>query len=655
MRVVRLLPLSLCMFLSLAAFGQKEDWLPVTGQDLEVKQVPGSPGADAIQLYYADYINDQESTEFFYRRIKILNEKGNRHADVEIVIPPDTSVSSLKARTIHPDGKIIEFTGKPFQKTIVKSRGVKVLAKTFTMPEVTVGSIIEYKYKLQTEGIFLDNSWIVQHELYTVKESFRMKPYSGGLEGFENGYQIATLYSNLPNNNIKPQQKGGGYELDLNDMSAFDAEGYMPPEEDYKPQVRFLYISRQATTAEKFWQEAGRNWNDAAERFIGNRSEVRQAAVEAIGSEPDPEKKLRKLYARVQQIRNLSYERERTEQEQKKENLKGNQNVGDVLARGQGYSNQIARLFVGLARAAGFEASIMRVGNRKERFFQKQLLSRRQLNTEIAVVNVAGKDVYLDPGTPFCPYGHVRWIHTSLEGLKLDKKGGIFVKVPQASYEQAITRRTADMTLAPDGTLEGTIVVKFETGEALEHRMDALNSDETARNKSLEEEMRTWLSPGSDIKVAKVEGWDAVDQPIIVTFAVSVPSYASAAGKRLLVPAYLFQAKQFDVFKHADRKFPVYFPYAFAEADKINIKLPAGFSLESMPQQQSARLPYAGYDSLVQFDGHQIVTQRNLLMNGFFVPVNVYSEVKDFFGKVQAGDELQAVLRGGATNAQNSN
>ena len=49
-----------------------------------------------------------------------------------------------------------------------------------------------------------------------------------------------------------------------------------------------------------------RMWNDDAEHFIGNRKEISHAAAETIGNETDPEQKLRKLYARAQQIRNLS-------------------------------------------------------------------------------------------------------------------------------------------------------------------------------------------------------------------------------------------------------------------------------------------------------------------------------------------------------------
>jgi hypothetical protein len=644
----------LLAFFAVSARAQKEDWLPITQQDLEIKQVPGSPGADAIQLYFANYINDVDHYEFYYHRIKVLNEKGNRHADVEIVIPPDGSVSSLKARTIHPDGKITEFTGKPFQKVLIKGHGLKVLAKTFTMPDVTVGSIIEYKYRVDVNGIFTDNSWTIQHELYTVKESFRMKPYVGLLEGFEDGYQVAALYSHMPNN-VKPVQKGGGYELDVDSMPAFETEGYMPPEQDFVPQMRFLYVGSHVSTPDKFWKDAGEKWNNDADHFMGNRREIAQAASEAIGSETDPEQKLRKLYARVQQVRNLTYERERTAEEQKKENLKDNQNVADVLARGAGYRNEITFLFVALARSAGFDAAAVRSSNRHDKFFDKGLLSKRQFDSEIAVVSLSGKDVYLDPGTRFCPYGYVRWIRTSTMGLKLEKKGSTFVTVPGAPYDKAMTRRSADMSLDDSGGLKGKITVKFEGGEALEHRLDGLETDDAGKKKLLEDELQEWVPSGAVVKLESSEGWESSDTPLTAVFDVEISGYSSVAGKRLLVPAYLFQAKKMDAFKHADRKFPVYFPYAFAESDRVSIKVPAGYTLESVPQEQTALLGYAGYKNVVQFDGKQLVTQRVLQVNGIFFRLELYPEVKDFFGKVQAGDEQQAVLTGGSTSAQKIN
>jgi hypothetical protein len=409
------------------------------------------------------------------------------------------------------------------------------------------------------------------------------------------------------------------------------------------------------STADKFWQDAGRKWNDDVEHFIGNRKEIGQASAQAIGNETDPEQKLRKLYARAQQIRNLSYERERTDVELKKEKLKSNQNAGDVLSRGTGDREDITRLFVALARAAGFDASIVRVSNRQNKFFDKGLLSRRQLDSEIAVVNQAGKDVYLDPGTMFCPYGYLRWIRTSTQGIKLDKKGGVFVMAPPATYDKSTVRRNAEMVLDRDGNLTGTITVRFEGGDALEHRLDELQRDEAGRKKDSEDELQGWLPTGAIIKLTKSEGWDASEAPLIATFSVNMPGYASTAGKRLLVPTYLFQARQMDAFKHVDRKFPVYFPYAFAESDRVSIALPTGYTLENAPQQETARLNYAAYQNLAQCDGKQLITQRILQVNGIFFRLEQYPEMKTFFGKVQAGDEQQAVLTGGSVNAQKSN
>jgi hypothetical protein len=643
----KLLILGGCLFFTAHAWAQKEDWLPITQKDLNTKAVPGIPGAPAVQLYYADYIDDQQQTEFFYHRIKVLNDKGMSYADVEILVPPDGSIAALKARTIHPDGSIAEFTGKPFQKIVIKERGLKVATRAFTMPEVTIGSIIEYKYKIGLPGVYLDNSWTIQHELYTVKESFRMLPFGGLLEGFEKGHQVAALSSHMPNN-LRPRQKNGGYELEVENMPPFEAEGHMPPEDDYKPQIRFFYGGTEIANADKFWQEAGRQWNEEAERFIGKRREITDEAARVIGGEADPVARLRKLYARAQEIRNLTYERARTEQEEQKENLKPNQNAAEVLAHGYGDRDDIGRFFVALARAAGFSASILRVSDRSEKFFDRGLLSRQQLGSEIALVTEGGQSFFLDPGTRFCPFGFVRWMHTSSLALQLEKDGGSFIKIPAAGYNQAMVRRTAEMTLNPAGALTGTLTATFEGGEALERRLDALATDEAGRKQELEDEAGGWLPAGASVKLLSAEGWEGSDAPLTATFAVELPSYAVLAGKRLLVPTYLFQDHEKDVFNHAERKYPVYFPYAFGEADTVTIQVPPDYAAEGIPAQQSSSLSYATYLNGAEFDGKRLVTHRVLQVNGIFFRVEIFPEVREFFQKVQLGDEQRMVFQAGS-------
>ena len=68
---------------------------------------------------------------------------------------------------------------------------------------------------------------------------------------------------------------------------------------------------------------------------------------------------------------------------------------------------------------------------------------------------------------------------------------------PAAPYDKATIRRNAEMALDEGGNLTGTITVKFEGGDALEHRLDELQTDEAGKKKDLEDELHGWLPTGA--------------------------------------------------------------------------------------------------------------------------------------------------------------
>src|SRR5262249_42766506 len=591
----RLIVMVAAAVLALPACAQKEDWLPVTPAELQLKQVANDSGAPAIEVYYGNYIDDSVGYEFVYHRIKVLAESGKSYADVEIIGAVDADIANLKARTIHPDGSIVEFTGKPFNKTVFKGRGIKLNAKAFTLPDVTIGSIVEYKYKI---NYYSSDLWVLQHDLYTVREVFSFQPRQ---------YGEMLLWTGRNLKDPLPNKKSGGFELEWKDVPAFQSEAQMPPEENYKPSVSFFYLSQSITKTDKYWEEVGKLLNDFYERYIGNRKEVREAALQAIGNEADPEKKLRLLYQRAQQIRNLSFERARTQEERKKEKLKDNSNLGDIVKRGYGDSEDVTAFFVGMARAAGFDAQMLLASSRRNSFFSPKLLSFRALTGPMALVKLNGNDVYLQPGVRFCPYGLMRWSNTSTEALRFDKKGGTFQTTPPLTHERSVTRRVAKMEVTEEGTLKGEITVEFQGQEALVRRLDARDDDDASKKKDLESELQGWLPGGATIQLTSVQGWEAPDQPLVATFNVTMPGFAFFVGKRLLLPSLLFQSHQRDAFKHSERKYPVYFPYPFTERDRVELKLPPGYALESVPPKQDVHIGYAQYQSVSVSDGKLLI------------------------------------------------
>ncbi|MBZ5522180.1 MAG: DUF3857 domain-containing protein [Acidobacteriia bacterium] len=627
-----------------------ESWLPITPQDLAIKDVPGYSGSAAIQLYYSYYRDDNDQFLAEYRRIKILNEKGRKYADFQIPVPPGARLAEFAARTVHPDGSIVELREKPFEKTVIKGRGFKFLARVGTMPDVTVGSIVEYRVKLDWNShLVSDSLWEIQSDLYTVKARFRFRAYQGFVETFTDfsgdfpRSRVSYAYLNKFGIEDPAKKKGNLMELEVENVPPFFSEDNMPPEVDFKPVVIFYYGAQEIASPDKFWDWLGKLWPEVMEKFIGNHREVRELAARTTAGEPDPEKQLRKLYAAAQQIRNLTYERERSEEEKKRENLKPNHSVADVIEHGYGTANDINRLFAALARAAGFDASILQVSDRRKLSFNKLILTPWQLAPEAVAVRVNGQETLLDPGTRYCPYGTLHWSNSAATALKLGRKSSEFVTTPAVA--SSLMQRTANVALAADGSLKGEIRVELNGQDALDARLEARAADDADRRQIFEDLVKSWLQEGAVVKLQESQGWDSTGGPLNGRFTIEIPVFASVTARRLVVPALLFRALKTGMFQNELRRYPIFFSYPFTETDEVTIKLPEGYTLEAPPYRRKSGLSYAGYEISSTLKENQLVTTRSLRLDDASFPPEKYYELKGFFSVVMAGDGGQAVLQ----------
>src|SRR5260370_13197458 len=86
------------------------------------------------------------------------------------------------------------------------------------------------------------------------------------------------------------------------------------------------------------------------------------------------------------------------------------------------------------------------------------------------------------------------------------------------------------------------------------------------------------------------EGWDSADTPLQADFTCEIAGSTKKRGKRRLLPGTLFQTRQRAAFEHAERKYPVYFPYTFEEIDRFDLLVPEGFYVETLPSGQDKKL-----------------------------------------------------------------
>jgi uncharacterized protein DUF3857 len=629
---------------------------PVSPEDLKMTSEPLAPGAPAIILYRQVDRDDNGRTshEDSYIRIKILTEEGRKYADVEIPFYKESeSIVAIRARTVKPDGSVVPFDGKVFEKTEVKGRGLHYLVKTFTLPDVEVGGIIEYSYTdILAENMLFDSQWILSSELFTRAAKFSLKPYPAS-DG--NNFNVRWSWHELPPGTAEPQAGHDGIvRLETQNIPAFQTEDFMPPENELKARVNFIYSEdRPERDPDVFWKAVGKKRNSQLESFVDKPKAMEQAVAQIVSPSDPPEVKLRKIYDRVQQIRNTSYELAKTEQEAKREKEKEPTNVEEVWKRKYGGGGQLTWLYLALVRAAGFEAYGCWVANRREHFFSPKTEESGKLDANVVLVKLNGKDLYLDPGAEFTPFGLLSWEETGVPGLRLDKEGGTWIvtTLPQAS-ESRIERK-ANLKLSDTGDLEGKLTVTYTGLEAMYHRLDVRHSDEVARKKFMEERATAPVPVGAEAELTSQPDWSASETPLVAEFNLKIPGWASSAGRRVLIPAGVFTESEKHVFEHSNRVHPIYFDYPYQKVDDVTIELPAGWQVGSVPQVQEKDAHVVSYSLKVEGGKDTLHLARKLTVDMMMLEPKYYAPLRNFFQFVRTGDEEQIVLQPGASTASN--
>jgi hypothetical protein len=631
-----------------------DEWKPASPEDLKMTSLPEAPGAPAVYLYRQVDRNDsnRSATEYNYVRIKILTEEGRKYANIEIPFTKTKiSVSNIRARLIRPDGSAVNFDGKVYENTIQKSKTVKYLAKTFTVPDVQVGSIIDYHFNYDFEDNYIfDSEWVLSDELFTRHGEFTLKPYT------RESWTVKWSWpAGLPKGTEPPKEGNDGViRMSSNNIPAFVTEDYMPPPSELKFRVNFVYYDEPPERdQQKYWKKFGKKESDKAEGFVAKKKGLEEAVAQIVAPGDAPEVKLKKIYARAQQIRNTSYERRKSEQEEKRDKQKVAGSAEELLKLGYGNGRDITWLFLGMTRAAGFEAYPCLVSARNEYFFNPIRQNSKELNSNVVLVKLNGKDLYFDPGTKFAPFGLLPWIEAGTPGLKLDKDGGSWITTALPTSAESEIERTATLKLTSEGDLTGKLKLTYTGLEGLSRRLEELFADDTERKKYLEDQVKEYIPAGSEVDLTNKPDWSGSDAPLVAEFDLKVPGWASSAGKRALFPATLFGATEKHLFEHADRTWAVYFYYPFKKIDDLTIELPVGWQIGNMPKEADTDAKGAEYTLKVENQKGTLHIQRTLRSDLMMIAKEQYSVLRTFFSSVRTQDEQQIVLQPGTSSGGN--
>jgi hypothetical protein len=575
--------LSLWVFAILCAAGtvMADDWKPVDGADLTRKVPVVEKDADAEGIFWEMRVEDKwngsvdQRTIRNYVRIKIFTDRGREdHSTIDLEYENGTGIEDIAARTIKPDGSILELKKQDvFARTIAKAGGLKIKVKSFALPGVEAGAIIEYRWReIKSDQGDYYVPFAIQRSIPYRLLKYSIKPLD------VSGYimRTQTFQGTVP---PFVRDSDGFSTTTIQNVSSAREEPYMPPDQSVRLWMLVYYDEDKKLNPDKFWAQYGKQRYEKWKSNIKVNDDVRAAAAKITADAMTPEQKVQRLfeYCRTK-IKNVENNSSGVTAEDRAK-LKENKSPGDTLSHAAGTGYDIDMLFVALATAAGFDARPAALPSREKNFFSQDLANPFFLRTYDIAVRVGSEWRMFDPGSTYVPLGMLRWQEEGVTALVCDPKEPVFVTTPMSEPDKSLVKRLAHLHLDEEGTMEGDVVIEYRGHPAIIRKNDMDSESPAEREKDVIATVKTQLST-AEVTNIKIDNVADPDKPLVYSYHVRVPGYAQRTGKRLFLQPAFFQHGVAARFATNERKYPIYFHYPWSDDDDIAIDLPAGYELD---------------------------------------------------------------------------
>jgi transglutaminase-like putative cysteine protease len=586
-----------CVIASILAgfpFARAVDWQPISPEDLAATVSPIDPDAGAEIIYRYVEIDDAIKPHKYgtyhheYNRIKFYNDKGIAAlGKIDVAYNHRQVVRNLMARVLKSDGTILNLDKKSFyERVIIKADGVRVDVYSFSVPSLSVGDIIEYKWDIRATG-YLYGLFLRPMRNFPVRHvRFRVKPFSQGI------MELGVFYNRCEERRLE-KDKSDFYCIDFRDLPAPKREPYMPPDDEVQPWL-LIYPKEVDQKTEQFWLDVGRQVaGDMAAATRRPSRKIRETATSITQGVASVEGRARRIndFCRANIVNTDLYTPESGIVA--KEKLRSDPDY--TLEQKQGRTIDIATLFHALARAVGLDSRVALCSDRSEYFFRESIHLSYLLSQNRVAVKDGKRWLFFDPASDIVPTGYLRWYNEGVRALVGTPRSVEWVETPITPPEKSREKRVATLRLNREGSLTGSIRIDYSGHDEARARVSFMHETPARREEIVREGLQARL-PGAEIDKLEVSGIDNITAPLFLTCNVRVPHYADQVGHRLFFEPSFFTNGTKRIFTEGTREHDIYFPFPDSIEDEVTISLPPGFVLEEAgappPMPEAARDVY---------------------------------------------------------------
>ncbi len=598
----------LCLLISTLGFGQL--FIPpfgaVADADMDMVSYAAEPEAEAVVLFDVGESVFVDTPEYGYnirftrtRRVKILTRAGVDRATVSIpfyVEKADRSekIVSLQAFTYNrEDGRTFR---KPLDPQTVFEEQInnRWKAKKFVFPDVKEGSVIEYRYTLETPFHFNLPDWNFQGNIPTVYSEYtvRMIPFyeyvflAQGITKFDHqSSQVAAekrVWGNLTKVGMG-HTVGEGVEFNdyvhtyaMKNVPSFKDESYITSEEDYIMKIDFQLSKFKRPQGGS--EEIITTWPLLIkglmkhERFGKYMSNSERFAKKVLDNElrlgdMTPEKKSEAIIKYVRS--NFRWDEYNGHYASK--------TPKEFFEQKTGNSADINLFLTVMLKEAGISAEPVIISTRNNGKIQSDYPFEHYFNTIVVFVGVE-RPFLTDATESLTSYNRIPLRCINEKGLVVSETEEKWVNLE--SRFLSVDDKVITMKIDPEqATVEIACTIQTTEYEAVNYKARYLNDSAKIKKRFLERH-------NMDVVSVKTFNYENSSRPYVIILKGTAP--VEVLGDKIVInPLLSFPMKE-NPLKQPTRSYPVDFIYPQADQTRATLSIPKDYVMITTSEELSA-------------------------------------------------------------------
>ncbi len=590
-------------------------------------------------------------------RVHILTEQGRQYADKSIVYHYDVKASSDdhdKVKNVDAtaynlvDGKVVK-TSMPSKYVFKEQVNDYYQRLKFSVPDVKVGTIIEYSYTISTPRFTEIPTWDIQRE-EPVRYSYyylRMPKWINcrfeqrGYKPFKVERTESVMSLSTPRGPATTDAVN--IIVEATDIRPFKGEEFVYCKGDYMQRIEFEVVDMNIPGGP--YHNFTSTWNDVRnylleKGYYGENLKIKNPYAAEMAALQLDGKPISAKASMIYALLKSKLKWDKTYQLVCENPLK-------AVKAGKGSNAELNFIYMAMLRDAGIKATPFMMRGRRNGHLPFTFPSIDRLNTFIvALADDSGALLFADCSAD---YGDVNVLPVNMlaDGVLFDPKlptnpdskpirGEIFdLSAIGGNYSNA----RIDCLISPEGKIAGQRIYTHSGINALlfkdaYHEMDDSLEAVQTKEKSLGCKINSF-------RVKNVEGTGRnAEERIRFVKDILVD------GDKLYFNPLVFQDEKKNYFVKEERLLPVEFPNVQATRITTNISIPEDYELETMPENQ--KFTMFGYlDGSITFElkGNLLVTKYESIVDNTFIPAEKYQKLQEYWAALLKANSVMVCLK----------